>query len=310
MADPKHQGVMAMVNIDGSKVKQLREQKALTQLYVATAVQVTTDTISRWENKRYPTIKKENALRLAEALEVELNDILEQPTDKNEESDANAPHKGQAKGANRTISDIWPLLILSGTIGVLITIITWFFLQIPPPPTLAANRILPNRYTIGEPFPVTIEVLGAETTSVTLILKENIPENVTISSTEPVLPKSGFKKNTLKWLQKTEGRALFTYIATIATPLSSNAIFSGTVAAGDNTDTPIPISGNNTLQPGFHHWADTDGDNIINDKEILTVYDQYGDLEKLGIDIDLIEEIWLGSGYRWDQTTKSYEILP
>jgi DNA-binding transcriptional regulator YiaG len=58
MADNTYPGAMVMVKIDGSKVKQLREQNGLTQLYVATAVQVTTDTISRWENKRYPTIKK------------------------------------------------------------------------------------------------------------------------------------------------------------------------------------------------------------------------------------------------------------
>jgi transcriptional regulator with XRE-family HTH domain len=45
-------GGIMMVKIDGSKVRRLREQKGLTQLYVATAVQVTTDTISRWENKR------------------------------------------------------------------------------------------------------------------------------------------------------------------------------------------------------------------------------------------------------------------
>ena len=50
-------GGIQMVKIDGARVRRLREQKGLTQLYVATAVQVTTDTISRWENKRYPSIK-------------------------------------------------------------------------------------------------------------------------------------------------------------------------------------------------------------------------------------------------------------
>ena len=66
-----------MVKIDGSRVRALREQKGLTQLYIATAVDVTTDTVSRWENKRYPTIKKENALKLADALEVDLGALLD-----------------------------------------------------------------------------------------------------------------------------------------------------------------------------------------------------------------------------------------
>ncbi|MBW2329248.1 MAG: helix-turn-helix transcriptional regulator [Deltaproteobacteria bacterium] len=46
-----------MIRIDGAKVRQLREDRGLTQLYMATAVEVTTDTISRWENRRYPTIR-------------------------------------------------------------------------------------------------------------------------------------------------------------------------------------------------------------------------------------------------------------
>ena len=72
MSDVMYPGGPVMVKIDGSKVRQIREQKGLTQLYIATAVDVTTDTVSRWENKRYPSIKKENGLRLAEALEVPL----------------------------------------------------------------------------------------------------------------------------------------------------------------------------------------------------------------------------------------------
>ena len=64
------------VFLDGSAAKQIREEKNLTQLYVSKVVGVTTDTISRWENNRYPTIKRDNALKLAEALEVEVEEIL------------------------------------------------------------------------------------------------------------------------------------------------------------------------------------------------------------------------------------------
>ena len=70
-------GIVPMVGIDGTKIRKLREEKGLTQLYLSTVVGVTTDTISRWENKRYPTIKLENAEKLAHALQVKLDDILE-----------------------------------------------------------------------------------------------------------------------------------------------------------------------------------------------------------------------------------------
>ena len=64
--------------INGTKIRKIREEKGLTQLYLSEVVGVTTDTISRWENRRYPTIKMENAIRLAQALEVSLEEILEQ----------------------------------------------------------------------------------------------------------------------------------------------------------------------------------------------------------------------------------------
>ncbi|WP_236685584.1 helix-turn-helix transcriptional regulator [Geobacter pickeringii] len=65
-----------IVAIDGSTIKRIREAKKLTQLYVASVVGVTTDTISRWENNRYPTIKRDNAEKLATALEVAVEEIL------------------------------------------------------------------------------------------------------------------------------------------------------------------------------------------------------------------------------------------
>jgi len=62
------------VDINGDKIRLLREQKELTQLYLATVVGVTTDTISRWENRRYPAIKLDNARKLAEALGGEMQE--------------------------------------------------------------------------------------------------------------------------------------------------------------------------------------------------------------------------------------------
>ena len=81
MGETNYSGGPVMVKIDGSKIRRIREEKGLTQLYIATAVEVTTDTVSRWENKRYPSIKKENGVKLAQALEVGLEDILETEAD-------------------------------------------------------------------------------------------------------------------------------------------------------------------------------------------------------------------------------------
>ena len=96
MTDDTYPDPNAMAKIDGAKVRRLREVKGLTQLYLATFVGVTTDTVSRWENKRYQTIKQANAMKLAEALEVSIEDILDQdgarqPTEKTETRPSTMP---------------------------------------------------------------------------------------------------------------------------------------------------------------------------------------------------------------------------
>ena len=90
------QNINPMVRIDGVRVREIREQKGLTQLYLATAVEVTTDTISRWENKRYPSIKGENAEKLAEALEVDLEEILDKQDETVEDQVADQPSPSPA----------------------------------------------------------------------------------------------------------------------------------------------------------------------------------------------------------------------
>ena len=312
MAEMQQQGVMAMVKIDGDKVKLLREQKGLTQLYVATVVQVTTDTISRWENKRYPAIKKENGLRLAEALEVDLEEILK--IDEEPEEPADSVLSSSVPGGGSRIPPLkshLPLLasVFAGA-TLVIGVVGYFFLYQEKPFNISAKRFIPLQCTAGQPFPVAIEVAIESSGPLAVIVKEQLPKGMTIKTSEPPLPSNGPKNSSLKWLKKAEGKALFTYIATLSQSLTADRPLNGSVATGNDGGKSFPITGPSTIQLTTFHWADSDGDNIISDQEILTVYDQYGDLEKLGIDVDLIEEIWLGSGYRWNEKKKTYEILP
>lgn len=304
-----------MVKIDGDKVKQLRERQGLTQLYVATVVQVTTDTISRWENKRYPTIKKENGLRLAEALEVELADILiiEEASDDSEEQqlgEVSSPVPAADSGPR--FRPFWRYIVLGCLVASMATAALAYYLLIvkQPAPTIQAQRFLPSQCTVGQPFPVAIKVMTGQAEPLTLIVREALPANVTIQASAPPLPGTTPKDNALKWLKKVEGTALFTYTAILTAPTTGELKFSGTVATANDGGKTFPIAGAATLTPSLYHWADSDGDNRISDLEILTIYDQYGDLAKLGIDVDLIEGIWLGSGYRWNEKKKVYEILP
>lgn len=315
MTDNSFIGPMSMVKIDGAKIKLLREQQGLTQLYLATAVEVTTDTISRWENRRYPSIKRDNGLRLAEALNVELEDLLEKiAEDVEEEGSANEttspehvqsvdPSAAKTSGSqNKRI-----LFIVAATILSLALIFTWYFLRAPSLAPFAAERIVPSHCISGQPFPVIIKVTGAPDKANALIIKETIPESATIQATSPTLPAGGLKNKQIKWLKKIDQTALYAYVITVAGKEQEVVHFSGTAAISSESESAI--QGQKTIILGRHHWADSDKDNIISDDEILAVYDQYSEITDLDIDIDLIEEIWMGSAYQWESATATFKII-
>ena len=302
---------MSMVKIDGAKIKLLRERQGLTQLYLATAVEVTTDTISRWENRRYPSIKRDNGMKLAEALNVQLEDLLEEePVE--EHSPETLPsdqtlivkHQDTPKSI---LAKNWPLVILSGTLFCVVMAFIWYFFHSSTSGSFTAQRIVPAHCIDDQPFPVIIKVTGTPDTATALIIRETFPDNGTIHATSPIVTAGGLKNNQIKWLKKIEGKALFAYVISVSGKEAENVNFNGTAAISHDSETPI--NGDNTISIGQHHWADTDKDNVISDDEILTVYDQYSEITDIDLNIDLIEEIWLGSEYLWDTATATFRII-
>lgn len=315
MTDNSIPGPMSMVKIDGSKIKRLREEQGLTQLYLATAVHVTTDTISRWENRRYPSIKKENGVKLAEALNVHLDELLE-----NEESslggdEAQAaitplPSLTASGGLKTRWTKAWPFLILflallSGLFSFL-----WFSPFSAPEITIAAERTVPDHCVAGQPFPVLIRVTGVpEDKSTALIVREQLPANATILKISPELSGGGLKNDMIKWLKKINDTAVFAYVIRVSGAEGEVINFYGTAAVSGDSGPPPPIAGDDMTTIGHFHWADTDNDNSISDSEILAVHDQYGEIEGIDLDIDLIENMWLGTGYKWNETAAAFEIV-
>lgn len=113
------------------QIRTIRETKKLTQLYVASVVGVTTDTISRWENNRYPTIKRDNAEKLAAALEVELTEILQQ---EGREEEIPTPITEPASAPE---GRLWLLPVLA-LVGVLVALAALFLTR------LAARQCRPG----------------------------------------------------------------------------------------------------------------------------------------------------------------------
>ena len=245
-------GGIPMVNIDGAKIRRIREEKSLTQLYVATVVGVTTDTISRWENRRYPSIKKENAVKLAESLEVQLADIIdhnqpapvEGPTlaqtfspprqdDHDSQSDpaTESVDRHVAPAFKETVQIIaspssplsWlhlvsrPFVIFFAAILLALAglILFWWY--------TAANegkhqvevfRTLPEHATPGIPFPVVIEVTTSSSMPFSLILKETLPPDCLPAQGKPQFISQATNPPVLKWIGKIiGGHAMYSYLA-------------------------------------------------------------------------------------------------
>jgi transcriptional regulator with XRE-family HTH domain len=297
-----------MIRIDGARVRQLREVQGLTQLYLATAVEVTTDTISRWENRHYPTIKRENGLRLAEALGVELEEILAKP-DKAAEPVEDSPPSSPATRVGTPLKKY--NLLLNIGLAVMIPVVIGLMIWKKQPESgeiqIEATRSLPTACAPGLTFPVLITVhTGLE---MVLLVREHVPDGVEILKTVPDATSQA--DNTLKWIRKEGGEQLLTgYLARSAGEYGTQFTFSGSIAVRQEQKQEADISGDNAIRLEPLHWADTNGDFIINDDEILEVYDKFGGLTELGVDLDSIEEIWMGSGYRWNKNNQTIEILP
>ena len=310
MSEQTYPGPSQMVKIDGSRVRSLRESKGLTQLYIATVVGVTTDTISRWENKRYPTIKEENARKLAEALEVTLAEILEKEEElsKPDEIPAMAVSQSRAPKSSRIL--LWLLLLLV----VLLLPFIWYNVKQPQPVTIFATRLLPPHIPAGQPFPVVIQVTTKQQPPFSLILKETLPEGCEPIASAPPFTSFDKKTGSLKWISRTTGQVTtFVYLAQKTrnepgaaddTPLR----FSGSVTLRDKKSAETIIAGALVLPIADYHWADANRDNRIEDAEILAVYDTFSALDNVKYNWQKIDEIWSRKGYYWDAAKKEYII--
>jgi transcriptional regulator with XRE-family HTH domain len=305
-----------MVRIDGAKARRIREQNGLTQLYVATVVQVTTDTISRWENRRYPTIKKDNAEKLAEALGVELSALLDETEVAVEgEAGVSAPEPATieaevsiaARKASIRSRWLWLgaliLLLVGAGLGWLL-----FYGSAGDSPRISAFRILPGHVPPGQSFPVLIRINADPAASFALIIREQLPPGCLVLAAIPVPAMAGRQDGQLKWVSRLEGgERLISYL--LASPAAAvygqELSFQGQALPGRG-GAATAIEGGDQLEIGRHHWADINGDNHIDDEEILVVYDLFGEVDSFAGLRDEVDTIWAAGGYRWDEVGRKY----
>ena len=292
--------------IDGTRIKGIRESKKLTQLYVANVVGVTTDTISRWENNRYPSIKRDNAEKLAAALEVELEEIIRQ-----EEPESPPIEPEPAPSAPPSPSR--PRWGVIAGIALLLGLAILLLVSRRMDGTPAAIRKLPPFAAPGAIIPVQVKILKIDPTGKGYILKEQLPAGWRLVNALPPVPAGREAAGEAKWLlPAADGQQTVSYTVQVPPdqPLKGKATFVGTVVthSGEQARTDA-VGGSSTIVVDDRHWADQNGDGRIDDNEIMPAYYLCEEMKGLGLDWKLIESIWNGKGYRWEPASRSFAVI-
>lgn len=311
---------MSSVKINGNRIRTLREEQELTQLYIATVVEVTPDTISRWENRKQPSIKKENAKKLAEALNVDFEEIL--ALDSEEKDNA----EEIIEDANGQQTDIEPALppfptkltrfIREKTFYLTVTLIcigcllAAFFWMIPKNNSpLAARRVIPAHAAPGSPFPVVVYVSGKKTFKAPLLIREEIRGSAKATGMDENGKTRDFGRQP-RWIgAMKDGFASFHYTVLADKDLKKGDTlsFSGDMVTQRGKEKKIRIEGNGEISIAPYHWADTNKDLLIDDDEILMAYETFSTSDEQGVLFSALEEIWLAGGYRWNEKLCIFE---
>ena len=289
------------VFLNGSAVKRIREEKKLTQLYVSKVVGVTTDTISRWENNRYPTIKRENAYGLAEALEVEVHEILiENPDDERSEVPRASLHKQPLS---------W---LIGGGLVILAVGLAYFFYPDKDATrslSYSITRKLPNYAAPGSQVPVRL-TLSSPVPQGGFILREYFPKGWKLVQSSPPASSLDNVNGVVRWIIKAgDPRERVVYMLQVdpGAKRSDAATFKGEmiVSGGDGQRT-VPVDGASAIALAPVLWADSNGDFVIDDAEMLQASYTVDEMNGVYIDWGKLEQFWDAGKYLWDENKKDF----
>jgi transcriptional regulator with XRE-family HTH domain len=288
----------ATVNIDGTAVRRIREANKLTQLYVAKVVGVTTDTISRWENNRYPSIKRDNALRLAEALEADVENIL-QPSGMEEQAEPVTERQRP-----RLLFPGLFLLIFIASAGIL-----WLGRE-PALNRVLGERVMPIYAAPGSVIPIWINV-DSSLSGKGYIIREKFPAGWKLIEAVPPASSLDNVEGVARWIIKPgDDRLKVAYLVKVSEKesLGSNRDFAGEIVAkNDVQNSPAKIDDDVSIAVAPYVWADMNGDQVIDDGEMLQASDTFDEMSGVHLDWIQLEKIWDAGGYFWDNQKKNFK---
>lgn len=294
-------GASSTVCLDAAVVKRIREERQLTQLYVSKVVGVTTDTISRWENNRYPTMRRENAIKLAEALDVPVSDLLLKP---DVEEEVIVPQKKK--------SLFLPLLFIVSVLAVAVYVAVFMSAPVTPQPAaVTAERILPRFAGPGSTIPIQVSLTHRAKNS-GVILREYFPKGWKIVQANPPASSLDNISGVARWIIKAgdqHDRIVYLVQVDPQAKINSETVFQGEIVASkQGNQSAVPVEGAGKISIARAHWADADGNGRIDDGEMLEASFTIEDMAGVHIDWDALEQLWDAGSYTWN--AKKGEFVP
>jgi len=289
----------ASVALNGDRVRQLREQKGLTQLYIAEVVGVSVDTVSRWENQRTQTVRADNVRALAAALEVAVEELVAVPPEPLQPPGSEAPRRK-------------PRWLLAATlVAGLAAAGAGAWLWWGGPPELEAVRRLPAYTAPGTLVPVVIRARVVSGEVGMVVLREQIPTGWEFVGAVPAPDQGPDSAGGLRWIVPVKGgRAGVGYVvrAPIAGKESSVYRFTGEVVTAGKAGRTVAVKGAGRIDLEYIHWADEDGDFRIGDGEVLDALERLESVPGLGLDSSDLRALWGAGEYRWDRQAASARL--
>ncbi len=300
-----------LVRIDGRAIRTIREEKGLTQLYLATYVGVTTDTVSRWENGKTQTIKRENLIKLAAALEVDPAEIVAPPEKEPVKDEGTEQGEPAHPEGERPATTPWlafaavALLLASAVLAYLLLHRTT-----SPSPVLQVHQWVPAHAPIGALFPVALHIeMEGGRLPINLLITQRLPQGVEFhgGAWKPVVRRG--QGSILQWILSADRPELkFVYLCRL-NGRGGGQIEGELLVRGERGER-LTIGPSPPPVPAPFHWADEDRDGSIGDEELLTALDLLGSSPLLEAQRNEVKQLWAAGAYRWDPAQRRYEVKP
>jgi len=171
------------------------------------------------------------------------------------------------------------------------------------PAPVTAERILPHFAAPGSVIPVRIQLTHrAEETG--FILREYLPKGWKLIQSNPLASSIDNDSGIARWIIKSgDLRERIVYLVQVdrATRTGTAAVLQGEVVAGSGEGKAVAVQGTGQVAVSAAHWADQNGDGVIDDGEMLQASYTVDEMAGVHIDWFELEKLWSAGSYKWHE---------